>query len=121
MAFFTPPPLITGKKKGGGVGKQRVGGANKKRDSDVSDVSPSNLAKRLKSAMSTSKRLRSTVSNISKHLICPITQELMVDPVLAEDGRTYERKELIKWLATNSTSPLDPSCSIDASQLRSNR
>jgi len=60
-------------------------------------------------------------SNLSKHLLCAITQELMVDPVLAEDGNTYERKELIKWLATNSTSPLDPSCSIDASQLRSNR
>ena len=121
MAFFTPPPLITGKKKGGGVGKQRVGGANKKRDSDVSEISPSNLAKRLKSAMSTSKRLRSTVSNISKHLICPITQELMVDPVLAEDGHTYERASIIEWLTTKSTSPLDSGKRLDVSRLMTNR
>ena len=55
--------------------------------------------------------------SVSKHLLCAITEELMVDPVLAEDGRTYERTELKKWLVINSTSPLDPSCSIDASQL----
>lgn len=26
-----------------------------------------------------------------KELICPITQELMIDPVFAEDGFSYER------------------------------
>jgi hypothetical protein len=28
---------------------------------------------------------------VPKELICPITQELMVDPVFAEDGFSYER------------------------------
>ena len=41
--------------------------------------------------------------------------------MVAEDGRIYERKDIEKRLAINSTSPLDPSCSIDASQLRPNR
>jgi hypothetical protein len=28
---------------------------------------------------------------VPKELMCPITQELMVDPVFAEDGFSYER------------------------------
>ena len=43
-------------------------------------------------------------SSMSKDLICPITQELMVDPVLAADGISYERKEITQWLASNNTS-----------------
>ena len=45
----------------------------------------------------------------------------MVDPVLAEDGNTYERAAILKWIASKSTSPLDPSCPLDASRLMSNR
>lgn len=37
--------------------------------------------------------------------MCPITQELMVDPVLAADGHTYERKAIERWLLTKTTSP----------------
>ena len=39
----------------------------------------------------------------------------MVDPVFAEDGNLYERTEILKWIATNRISPLDPSCPMDAS------
>ena len=66
---------------------------------------------RLKNAMSSSsdatqnKRAKNLASNISKHLTCSITQELMVDPVFAADGYTYERKEITRWLASNNTSP----------------
>ena len=45
----------------------------------------------------------------------------MVEPVLAEDGNTYERSEIRRWLHTKSTSPLDPSCRLDASRLTCNR
>jgi hypothetical protein len=31
----------------------------------------------------------------------------MVDPVFADDGNTYERFEILKWIALKSTSPLD--------------
>ena len=34
----------------------------------------------------------------AKHFICPITLELMVDPVVAADGFTYERKAMENWL-----------------------
>ena len=67
------------------------------------------------------KRFKIMTSTMSKLGVCPITQELMVDPVLAEDGNTYERAAILKWIASKSTSPLDPSCPLDASRLMSNR
>jgi len=41
-----------------------------------------------------------------EEFICPITQVTMVDPVLASDGRTYERSAITEWLRTHSTSPI---------------
>ena len=38
--------------------------------------------------------------------ICPITTEVMSDPVMATDGHSYERKQIERWLATKSTSPM---------------
>lgn len=32
-----------------------------------------------------------------RELICPITQEVLRDPVVAEDGHTYERRSLVTW------------------------
>ena len=37
--------------------------------------------------------------------ICPITQEVMEDPVVCADGHSYERSAIEKWLQTKSTSP----------------
>eukprot|EP00435_Cladocopium_sp_Y103_P065614 s107_g27.t1 len=37
--------------------------------------------------------------------LCPLTSNVMVDPVKAEDGHTYERKEIEKWLETRPVSP----------------
>jgi len=39
-------------------------------------------------------------------LICPITQQIMTDPVTDRDGNTYDRAAIMQWLATNSTSPI---------------
>ena len=38
--------------------------------------------------------------------ICPITTEIMVEPVVAADGQSYERTAIERWLATKSTSPM---------------
>ena len=38
--------------------------------------------------------------------ICPITTEIMSDPVMAADGHAYERSAIERWLATKSTSPM---------------
>ena len=48
-------------------------------------------------------------TEIFKDWICPISFKLMVDPVVAQDGHTYERTEIEKWLQNNSTSPMDRS------------
>jgi hypothetical protein len=37
---------------------------------------------------------------------CPIGHEIMTDPVIAEDGITYERKNIERWLNLNLTSPV---------------
>lgn len=40
------------------------------------------------------------------HFICPILQEVMVDPYVASDGYTYDGKAIELWLSTNETSPM---------------
>ncbi|KAK9828868.1 hypothetical protein WJX72_002481 [[Myrmecia] bisecta] len=37
---------------------------------------------------------------------CPITQEIMQDPVVCADGHTYERSAIAAWLAAHDTSPM---------------
>ena len=41
------------------------------------------------------------VSSLSSHLVCALTHNLMVDPVLAADGHTYERAAILAWIASN--------------------
>lgn len=38
------------------------------------------------------------MSNICEYLLCPISHELMTDPVTLDDGHTYERSNIEKWL-----------------------
>ena len=38
--------------------------------------------------------------------LCPITRELMRDPVFCADGHSYERSYIEEWLRTHKTSPL---------------
>ena len=37
---------------------------------------------------------------------CPLTMEVMYDPVLDHEGNTYERSALVQWLSHNRTSPI---------------
>jgi hypothetical protein len=38
--------------------------------------------------------------------LCPITQEVMRDPVVASDGFSYERTSILWWINTYHTSPM---------------
>jgi len=38
--------------------------------------------------------------------ICPISLERMIDPAIAADGYTYERKCIRDWLSKNDISPM---------------
>ena len=37
---------------------------------------------------------------------CPISHELMVDPVFTASGQTYERESIATWLRTKQTDPI---------------
>ena len=43
---------------------------------------------------------------LKQDLRCPITLEVMRDPVLASDGHSYERDAIERWLINHRTSPL---------------
>jgi len=59
-------------------------------DGDDNDLNKGNFLKGMK---------------IRDEFICPITYELMREPVVAMDGHTYEKHAIEKWLKTNHTSP----------------
>ncbi|GBG66549.1 hypothetical protein CBR_g63131 [Chara braunii] len=43
---------------------------------------------------------------LQQHFICPITAEIMEDPVVAADGYTYERIGIEGWFIKHQTSPM---------------
>jgi hypothetical protein len=50
---------------------------------------------------------------------CLITQEIFKDPVMGDDGHTYERKAITDWLRKNGTSPITRQ-PMDINTLRTN-
>ena len=45
--------------------------------------------------------------NFQARFVCPITQDVMEDPVVvAQTGNTYERRAIEEWFATSNTDPL---------------
>ncbi|KAJ1459100.1 ankyrin repeat-containing domain protein [Pelagophyceae sp. CCMP2097] len=52
-------------------------------------------------------RLKVAQRDVDEDMMCPISSELMKDPVISRDGNTYERVCIEQWFATGaSTSPL---------------
>jgi WD40 repeat protein len=48
---------------------------------------------------------------IPEEYLCPITHEIMTDPVVAADGQTYDRKSITEWFSRgHRKSPLTGSC-----------
>ena len=57
----------------------------------------------------TGQELRKTKSALNEafaELVCPITFSLPVDPVIAEDGKVYERSAIEEWLKQQRKSPV---------------
>ena len=40
------------------------------------------------------------------HFCCPLTLDVMANPVIAADGHTYERSAIEEWFKNNDTSPI---------------
>eukprot|EP01032_Pedospumella_encystans_P031847 gene31847-35948_t len=55
--------------------------------------------------MASAKKNRLKGMKIRDEFICPITYELMRDPVVASDGHTYEKAAIEKWLKNHKISP----------------
>lgn len=45
-------------------------------------------------------------TDVPELYLCPITQDVMEDPVMAADGFTYERKAIMEWLKNHRRSPM---------------
>ena len=53
-----------------------------------------------------SKKMRQSINDVAADLVCPIIQELPIDPVMAEDGKIYEKKAILEWFGRDNTSPV---------------
>ena len=38
--------------------------------------------------------------------LCPLDHEEFLDPVIASDGHTYDRRNITEWLESHNTSPV---------------
>ena len=66
-------------------------------------------------------RLRTSLSALVHQFQCPLTKELMVDPVIAGDGQTYERIAIEEWLRNYTISPVDNSVNLGSKLLIASR
>jgi U-box domain len=54
------------------------------------------------------------------HLICPISLDLMTDPVIAPSGISYDRESIEEWLSYRNTEPSSKE-TLQSEQLYTNR
>ncbi|KAK9834975.1 hypothetical protein WJX81_001236 [Elliptochloris bilobata] len=58
-------------------------------------------------ATAVAPRLRRGLKDVNEEeLCCPITQDIMRDPVMCADGFSYERSAIEDWLSRHKTSPM---------------
>lgn len=70
----------------------------------VSDSSTSHT----KSRQTISKKASGMTNSkqIPAAFICPLTLNVMEDPLMTKEGHSYERSAILKWVSENNTSPL---------------
>ena len=59
----------------------------------------------LEDAKNEAKRVKTAMNSVADEYLCPITQELPIDPVMAEDSKIYERWAIEEWLGKQQRSP----------------
>jgi serine/threonine protein kinase len=52
------------------------------------------------------KKIKDRSKLVPDGFLCPITQDVMKDPVMLIDGHSYERKAIVDWLKRSNRSPL---------------
>jgi len=53
---------------------------------------------------------------IPDYCLCSITREVMMEPVVASDGFTYEREAIEKWFAQKTSTVLSPMTGLPISR-----
>ena len=91
-----------------GVGAAGVGAAGGGAAGDYSTAGHCQTLLEVSEAVSSASAMVSAAgfSDIPESYCCPITQLLMLDPVVTCDGHSYERVAISEWFARRSTSPL---------------
>ncbi|KAH9492407.1 WD repeat, SAM and U-box domain-containing protein 1 [Bulinus truncatus] len=46
------------------------------------------------------------LNNIPEEFLCPITHEIMKEPVIASDGYTYDKQAILNWIENEQRSPM---------------
>ena len=64
---------------------------------DLTDASPSK------------EKCVEAMNSIAREFICPITHELPIAPVMADDGKIYEEKAIREWWSQKDGDPTSPS------------
>eukprot|EP00943_MAST-04B_sp_MAST-4B-sp1_P007920 g7920.t1 len=84
-----------------------MGGAkSKKVNTEVDQNDAVNRNKVEESLSQTSYLDDDDYGDAPEFLVCPITQEVMEDPVITSDGHTFERSAIEAWLGKNNTNPM---------------
>ena len=92
-------------------------------------MSGSSSSSSMYGSSSTNAHDEEKMSDVPHEFLCPITKEIFVDPVVASDNFTYERKEILEWFKSNldptdrSIMPLSPmtGATMTSRRLRANQ
>lgn len=72
--------------------------------------SENDCAKRSRKIQPIKRKERESIAvseqSVPNGFICPLTMEIMFDPVLDAEGNTFERSALFQWLKNSPTSPV---------------
>jgi len=120
------PPYASGDAKGGSVSKPSYTAVPGQSPKDSSTPKPTLPASRIpppppiqtmmtlnlsgeelsKEVQNKAREMDELDGVLENSFRCPISMEIMSDPVFAADGHTYERVEIERWLQNKNTSPL---------------
>ena len=79
--------------------QQRMAARQRARESQVKEES------KRSSAAGTASAAAAESDEVPNEYLCPITMDIMRDPVIAMDGHTYDRKAISSWLTKSQKSP----------------
>ena len=64
------------------------------------------LVARARSSLRLGRRVLRREASLPPQFLCPITGEIMRDPVTTCDGHAFERAAIERWLQSHRTSPM---------------